>query len=246
MPLIPTPGVREKKGLVKHKLEMRLTSKKRLKRLIFSQIVEKIFLRSKKSRVARLSAKFVFSTHENYPGAKFFHSRELLWKSFGDQLGKAQWIGFEFGVASGDATRKFMKMPYVRNCLAWHGFDTFFGLPHAWGDLPKGAFSTRGNPPSLPNPVIKWHIGLIQDTCHSINSLNYLDKKFVMVFDFDLYSATKTAWDSISKFLKPGDIIYFDEAYEVDEAKVIDEILESNIKFEILGYTTMGIAFKII
>jgi hypothetical protein len=67
-----------------------------------------------------------------------------------------------------------------------------------------------------------------------------------MVFDFDLYSATKTAWDSISKFLKPGDIIYFDEAYEVDEAKVIDEILESNIKFEILGYTTMGIAFKII
>jgi len=92
---------------------------------------------------------------------------------------------------------------------------------------------------------VKWHIGLIQETCVAINSLSFLDKNFVVIFDFDLYSATKAAWDVLSKFLKAGDILYFDEAYEADEARMINEIFETSIKLEILGYTTMGIAYKV-
>lgn len=228
------------------KMEMRLTWDKRLKRVVFSRLIERLFLQGSKSRVTRLSAQFVFSTYENHPNAKLFHSREHLWKSFGDTLGESEWIGFEFGVASGDATRIFMKMPYAVNCLQWNGFDTFLGLPDAWGDLPKGAFSTGGTPPSIKNTIVEWHVGLIQETCTNINSLDLLDKKFIVVFDFDLYSATKAAWDVVSKFLKSGDIIYFDEAYETDEAKMINEIIESNLELEIIGYTTMGIAYKII
>ncbi len=227
------------------KMEMRLTRGKRLKRIIFSRIVEKLFLQGTKSRVTRLSAKFVFSTHEKHHDARLFHSREHLWKSFGNTLGDSEWVGFEFGVASGDATRTFTKMPYAVNCLQWNGFDTFLGLPDAWGDLPRGAFSTGGHPPLIQNANVKWHIGLIQETCADINSLSFLDKKFIVVFDFDLYSATKAAWDAISKFLKAGDIIYFDEAYEADEARMINEIIDTGIKLEILGYTTMGIAYKI-
>ena len=154
-------------------------------------------------------------------------------------------MGFEFGVASGDATKTFLKMPYINNCLQWNGFDTFHGLPTAWGDLPEGAFSTNGKPPEINNPIIMWHIGLIEDTCLQINSFDYLDKNFVVIFDFDLYSATKSAWDEISRFLKPGDIIYFDEAYEADEERMINEIHLSNLKLKILGYTAMGIAYKI-
>ena len=227
------------------KMEMRLTRGKRLKRIIFSHILERLFLKGTKSRVTRLSAKFVFATYEKHPDARLFHSREYLWKSFGSTLGDSEWVGFEFGVASGDATRTFMKMPYAANCLQWNGFDTFLGLPDEWGDLPRGAFSTGGNPPLIQNMNVKWHIGLIQETCAGINSLNFLDKKFVIVFDFDLYSATKAAWDVISKFLKVGDIIYFDEAYESDEARMISEIIETDLKLEILGYTTMGIAYKV-
>jgi len=227
-------------------MEMRLTWDKRLKRVIFSHLIERLFLQGSKSRVTRLSAQFVFSTHENQPDVKLFHSREQLWKSFGQTLGESEWIGFEFGVASGDATKMFMKMPYAVNCRGWHGFDTFLGLPDAWGDLPKGAFSTGGHPPLIKNPIVKWHVGLIQETCIKINSLNFLDKKFIVVFDFDLYSASKPAWDVISKFLKAGDVIYFDEAYEADEAKLINEILETDLNLEVLGYTTMGIAYKVI
>ena len=227
------------------KLEMSLTWGKRLKRIIFSRLIEKLFLQGTRSRVTRLSAKFIFSTYEKHPNARLFHSREHLWESFGDTLGKSEWIGFEFGVASGDATRTFMKMPYSANCLQWNGFDTFLGLPDAWGDLPMGAFSTGGNPPLIQNANVKWHIGLIQETCVGIDSLSFLDKKFIVVFDFDLYSATKAAWDVISKYLKVGDIIYFDEAYESDEARMIHEISETNLRLEILGYTTMGIAYKV-
>jgi hypothetical protein len=231
---------------VSDKMEMRLTWLKRLKRVIFSRLIERLFLHGSKSRVTRLSAQFVFSTHENQPNAKLFHSREQLWKSFGHTIGESEWIGFEFGVASGDATRTFLRMPYAVNCLQWNGFDTFLGLPDAWGDLPKGAFSTGGTPPSIKNTIVEWHVGLIQKTCTNINSLNFLDRKFIVVFDFDLYSATKVAWDVISKFLKSGDIIYFDEAYEADEAKMISEIIESNLELEIIGYTAMGIAYKVI
>ena len=227
------------------KMEMRLTPGKRLKRVIFSHLIERLFLKGAKSRVTRLSAKFIFSTHEKNPGARLFHSREQLWESFRDTLGKSEWIGFEFGVASGDATKTFLKFPFAENCLQWNGFDTFLGLPDAWGDLPRGAFSTGGNPPSIQNVKVKWHIGLIQETCVAIDSLSFLDKKFVVIFDFDLYSATKAAWDVLSKFLKAGDILYFDEAYEADEARMINEILETSIKLEILGYTTMGIAYKV-
>jgi len=227
-------------------MEMRLTLQKRLKRIIFSLLIKRLFLQDKKSRVTRLSAKFVFSTHENYPSAKLHHSRERLWESFGEHLGQSEWVGFEFGVASGDATRTFMRMDYAKNCLQWNGFDTFCGLPSAWGDLPEGAFSTDGNPPSIKSSIIKWHVGLIEDTCTDINLLNFLNKNFIIIFDFDLYSATKAAWDVISKFLKVGDIIYFDEAYEKDEARLIHEIFESGLALEILGYTTMGIAYKVI
>jgi len=225
-------------------LKLRLTLQKRIKRVAFSMLIDQLFLRSRKSRVTRLSVEFVLKVHTAHPNAKLFHSREKLWRSFGNLLDAKQWIGFEFGVASGDATKIFLKMPYIDNCLQWNGFDSFFGLPSEWGDLPKGAFSTDGEPPQISSKLVTWQIGLIEETCEKIPSLNFLEKNFVIIFDFDLYSATKKAWDVIADHLKPGDIIYFDEAYEYDEEKIIDEILESKrFDLEVIGYTTMGIAF---
>lgn len=227
-------------------LEMRLTWQKRIKRIAFSILISHLFLKGKKARITRLSAEFVFKINSDYPGAQLFHSREKLWKSFGQQLGTKQWIGFEFGVASGDATKIFLKMPYIKNCLQWNGFDTFFGLPSEWGDLPKGAFSTNGTPPQIASDLVNWQIGRIEQTSEKIRELRFLDKNFVIIFDFDLYSATKAAWDVIADSLKPGDIIYFDEAYESDEEQIINEIIESKrFALRVLGYTTMGIAFEV-
>lgn len=196
--------------------------------------------------MTRLSAQFVFKTYEKFPNAKFFYSREQLWKSFSEVLSGDEWIGFEFGVASGDATRKFLKMPFAVNCLQWNGFDTFLGLPEPWGDLPAGAFSTNGVTPKINNKVIQWHVGLIEETATRIKQSNYLDKRFIVIFDFDLYSATKIAWEELSHYLKSGDILYFDEAYELDEDLVIKEIIDAGkFSLKVIGYTSMGIAFMI-
>ena len=228
-------------------MNMRLTWPKRFKRIVFSILINHLFLLNSKSRVTRLSAQFVFNMHTKYPNAKLFYTREQLWKSFGNSLKNTRWLGFEFGVASGDATKTFLKMPYIKNCLGWHGFDTFLGLPSEWGDLPKGAFSTGGIPPKIKSNLITWHIGSIENTSQVINSIQKLDLNFVLIFDFDLYSATKEAWDVISNYLKPGDIIYFDEAFEADEAQLIFEIYEANvIPLSVIGYTTMGIAFQVL
>jgi len=228
------------------KMEMRLTPSKRIRRFIFSLLLESIFLTSSRARVTRLSAEFVFRMREEHPEAPFFHSREKLWKSFSAELRNQKWVGFEFGVASGDATKNFLKMPYAENCLQWNGFDTFYGLPSAWGDLPKGAFSTNGNVPKINSKIINWLVGPIEDTCKDIKLLNYLEQRFIIIFDFDLYSATKCAWIQISEHLKAGDIVYFDEAYEWDEKQIIDEIYKSrDFSFEVLGFTTMGVAFLV-
>jgi len=227
-------------------LKMRLTWQKRCKRTIYSILISRLFLKSSKARVARLSAEFVFKTNDEYPEAHLYHSREKLWKSFGKLLDNKQWTGFEFGVASGDATKIFLRLPYINNCLQWNGFDSFFGLPSEWGDLPKGAFSTNGEPPKVSSDLVSWQIGMIEETCEKIRSLNFLDKNFIIIFDFDLYTATKKAWDVIADYLKPGDIIYFDEAYEFDEGKIIHEILQSKrFELEVIGYTTMAIAFRV-
>jgi hypothetical protein len=228
------------------KMTMRLTWQKRVKRFLFSMLVSRLFLRGSRSRVTRLSAEFVFRIKANYPTANLFHSREKLWRSFDHHLGNNEWVGFEFGVASGDSTRIFLRMPYFKNCAGWNGFDTFFGLPKEWGDLPKGAFSTNGIPPQIKNELIQWHVGRIESTCKEISKLKNLDKNFLILFDFDLYSATKAAWDVIANYLKPGDIIYFDEAYEADENQMIEEILaKGDFSLEVIGYTTMGIAFRV-
>jgi len=231
---------------MKYGVTLRLTLLKRLKRILFSLLVSRLFLHGKKSRVTRLSAEFVFKMQELYPAATLFHSREKLWRTFGSYLGTKKWLGFEFGVAYGDSTKIFLKMPYIENCVGWNGFDTFFGLPNEWGDLPKGAFSTDGIPPKIKSGLVKWHIGRIENTCGEISKLQNLDLNFIILFDFDLYSATKAAWDVLVNYLKPGDIIYFDEAYESDEDKLIEEILiNQQVELKVLGYTTMGIAFQV-
>lgn len=226
---------------------LRLTKSKRLKRYFFSLLIDVIFLRNKRARVTQLSAEFAFEMKNKYPEARFFYTREGLWKSFSTHLNEVGWIGFEFGVASGDSTKKILRMPFSKTCESWNGFDTFTGLPEAWGDLPIGAFSTGGITPSLKDSRVKWHKGLIEETYGKISEVVNPQARLLVIFDFDIYSATKVAWDEISKFLKSGDVIYFDEAYEFDESQIILEIFTSSkFEFSILGYTSMGVAFTII
>ena len=58
------------------------------------------------------------------------------------KLNKDYGLVCEFGVGSGRSLR--MTQEILPLDVAIHGFDTFTGLPQAWGDEPAGAYSTGG------------------------------------------------------------------------------------------------------
>jgi hypothetical protein len=55
----------------------------------------------------------------------------------------------------------------------------------------------------------------------------------------------------LKKFLKVGDIIYFDEAFDNDERRVLNESVvngslnEIGLNFKLIGITPMALAFEI-
>ena len=55
----------------------------------------------------------------------------------------------EFGVRFGTSIRQIASL--VKQEV--HGFDSFEGLPEAWGENPQGSYSTKGVIPSVPHNV---------------------------------------------------------------------------------------------
>lgn len=228
-------------------LRMRLTWRKRLRRSVFSHLLGRLIVQNSKSKTIIDSIRFVLDQASVYPKIPYYYSREYLWAAVAKNYLGEDWVGIEFGVASGDSTKNIAKLPQFRSCLAWHGFDTFYGLPNAWGDLPKGAFSTGGRPPKINDTRFSWHIGQISDTVGDLEKIDLNQKRKFVLFDFDLYEPTKIAWTKLEGFLQQGDIIYFDEAYEADESKIIQEIHQiGRISLRPIGFTIMASCFQVV
>lgn len=203
-------------------------------------------VRNPKGKTIRDSFRFVADQADISPRIPFFHSREKLWAAVLHEYLNLPWIGIELGVASGDSTTAISKLQNFDLCVEWNGFDTFQGLPEAWGDLPKGAFSTAGKPPAIKGDKFHWYIGDVENTIEELDS-NYLQtQRIFLIFDLDLYKPSKIAWEKAQTFLKSGDVIYFDEAYEADEGRLIREIYEQKkIKLIPIGYTIMASCYLI-
>lgn len=227
-------------------LPMRLTLRKRVRRNIFSILLDKLIIQNSKGKTIADSIRFVLDQASVTPKIPFFHSREKLWAVVASGHLKQEWVGIEFGVASGDATKFIAKLPEFQTCTAWHGFDTFLGLPTPWGDLPQGAFSTGGVPPQINDTRFVWHVGDIAETISELGGFDISRIRKFIIFDFDLYTPTRIAWDKLVRLLQPGDVIYFDEAYEADESRIISEIFNSSeIKMIPIGFTIMASCYLV-
>lgn len=141
---------------------------------------------------------------------------------------------FEFGVFQGRTLRRIADRIKPKKV---YGFDVFTtGLPESWHCVPKGGFS-------IPVPVfeeenIELVVGLYENTCPSFDLKN--DIAFMHV-DCDLYSSTKTIFDSFHEKIIPGTVIVFDEYYnypgfENHEYKAFKEFLSmKSYKAEPIG-----------
>ncbi len=149
---------------------------------------------------------------------------------------------YEFGVAFGETASYLTRnttIPFV-----YHGYDTFEGLPKAWRRLPIGAISAHGMSPAIFGDNINFHTGLIANTIMSTD-FNSVGIKCVL-FDFDLYEPTLFAYKHIKDQLNPGDIVYFDEAFDSEERIIIENYFLEDFRFIVLGASVFGLAFQLV
>mmetsp|Transcript_39780 Transcript_39780/g.93188 ORF Transcript_39780/g.93188 Transcript_39780/m.93188 type:complete len:214 (-) Transcript_39780:19-660(-) len=117
----------------------------------------------------------------------------------------------EFGVATGRSLRMLQEM--LPQTVEIHGFDTFTGLPQAWGNEPAGSYSTGGNIPANMEGNVYFHKGLFEDSIPPFLQ-GAMGEGRPLAFaniDCDLYSSTCDILEVFHSRIVPGTVLIFDE-----------------------------------
>ena len=116
----------------------------------------------------------------------------------------------EFGVAGGLSFKWWLEKNKNPNSR-FSGFDTFEGLPEKWGAFEKGSMAVALETLNITDTRAKFYKGLFQDTLIPfLEQYDNKNKKLIHL-DADLFSSTIFTLSQLYRFLKPGDILLFDE-----------------------------------
>lgn len=175
----------------------------------------------------------------DYYSSKFdYHKREKLYEHVisTQSLNSSPIDFFEFGVAKGVSFKWWVNNITNENSR-FFGYDTFTGLPEDWGKFKAGDFSNGNKPPDITDTRVSFYQGLFQQTLLPFLK-NYDNKnRKVIHLDADLYSSTLFIMTIMYPYLKPGDILFFDEfSVPMHEYKAFMEWTKSfYIEYEVLG-----------
>ena len=193
---------------------------------VFSSLFLNLFYLTKFSSWANKNKRIPYN---DFPSKWDYTKRYNLykWVINKENLSSASINYIEFGVAEGSSFRWFLAQnmnPESR----FYGFDTFTGLPEDWGPYKKGSFDNKNKPPEISDKRVKFYQGLFQQTVSGFLSELNNNKRNIILFDADLYSATLYALTRIAPFLKKNDIIFFDEfSVPTHEFKVFHDFVQS-------------------
>jgi hypothetical protein len=185
-------------------------------------------------------------------GSVRYSDRIALWENMVEALVRNTGaVALEFGVADGLATRWWSGRGVA--FAAWHGFDTFEGLPRAWdrGGVPvmqAGMFTPSGGEGSTPQVTapypFKWHKGLIEETLPSF--VRPEAPLFVMI-DVDLLEPTLVILEWLKTNGRQGDLVYFDEAFDPwNEGLAIRRAVEHGLRVRALGHTGSALLVELL
>ncbi|WP_316168892.1 MULTISPECIES: TylF/MycF/NovP-related O-methyltransferase [unclassified Bradyrhizobium] len=202
-------------------------------------------VRERAKRALLSSVDYIDSSMQDALG--FETQRELLEYSL--MQAPAQGHYLEFGVFSGGTIRHTAKR---KPDVTIHGFDSFEGLPSAWGgfSLGAGAFSRDGKLPSVPSNVVL-HKGWFSNTIPPWKQQYGGTIAFVHI-DCDLYSSTVDILEGLVEHMRPGTVILFDEyfnypGWERHEFKAWKEFVAAHdVKYEYLGYARQQVLVRIV
>lgn len=148
-------------------------------------------------------------------------------------------VVIELGVRHGTSIRHIAER--VGESMQVFGFDSFQGLPEAWGGLPRGAYSTDGKLPEVPANV-ELRAGWFEDTLPAFAAREARPIRFMNV-DCDLYSSTASAFTALGPKLVPGSVVVFDEylanpGWETEEHRAWLEAVETfGIAFDYVAFS---------
>ncbi len=91
------------------------------------------------------------------------------------------------------------------------GFDSFDGLPEAWGTKSEGSFDQGGQPPHFSDERVQFQVGLFQETLEPFLKSYERAERMVVHLDADLHSSTLYVLSSLASVLESGDVLVFDE-----------------------------------
>lgn len=142
----------------------------------------------------------------------------------------------EFGVAGGLSFKWWLEKNKNQQSR-FFGFDTFEGLPEKWGPFEKGAMAVELDSLNIHDPRAQFYKGLFQDTLIPfLEKYDHKNRKLIHL-DADLFSSTIFALSQLYRFLKPGDILLFDEfavpQHEFLAFKIFTESFYVN--YEVIG-----------
>jgi len=154
----------------------------------------------------------------------------------------------EFGVYTG-GTIRFIASSIKKRVI--HGFDSFEGLPEAWGgfNLGRSAFDVRGKLPRVPDNV-RLHPGLFEASLPLWLKDNSGPVAFLHI-DCDLYSSTQTIFTLLAGRIVPGTIILFDEYFnfpnwEQHEFKAFSEfVTRQGLTYTYLAFARQQVVVRI-
>ena len=190
-------------------------------------------------------ADFVDWQLDRFGNFHIYSRREDLWEGLMRRLDSSEPLTvLEFGVAWGYSTQWWLarlKDPTV----VWHGFDRFTGLPRAWRGLQAGAFDAEGKPPPINDARLRWHVGEVEEKLLELPRNDLERARRLVIFDLDIFEPTAIAWSYLAPWLRAGDLLYFDEAMDEDERRVLDELVLPSGAVEYIGATASALALRV-
>jgi len=189
-------------------------------------------------------ADYMLWLRERFGKVTPLQTRERLWERMAQSLGKEPVRGLEFGVARGYGTGWWLER-LTDSRLRWDGFDRFTGLPRRWRNLDEGYFDAQGRPPTIDDRRVTWHVGDVEDNLNDLDLDRTIPFHLVVLFDFDIYEPSAAAWEYLRDSLRPGDVLYFDEAFDAEERWLLNQQVLPAGEFAFVGATTQALALLI-
>ena len=193
-------------------------------------------LKERNRRAAKDTYDFI---DKEMPNAIFCKDQfEFINSKCKDIISKNEHI-LDLGVYKGASTRRLANI-FPDSVI--HGFDSFEGLPGDWSHVLAGTFNDiKGLLPDMPENVILYK-GWFEDTLPKWKEKYSNGNISLLRIDCDIYSSTKTIFNTLENMIDENTWIVFDEligykGWRNHEHKAFMEFIEkTGFKYEYLAY----------